>query len=60
MNIQELKNALQEKIQKIDERIERLSGPSFYDQTQKIERLHGEALAYGKVLELIESGSSSK
>ncbi|MGX5489168.1 hypothetical protein [Bacillus cereus] len=58
MDIQELKSVLVEKIKTIDKRIERLSGPSFYDQTQKIENLHGEALAYGKVLKLIESGET--
>jgi predicted nucleic acid-binding Zn-ribbon protein len=56
LSIKELKDILKEKNQQIDVRIKRLSGPSFYDQTQKIENLHGEALAYEKVIKLIENG----
>ena len=54
MTIEELEKKLKSKIITIDERINRLSQPSFYDQSQKIENLHGEARAYEKVLQMIK------
>lgn len=55
MTIEELEKKLKKKIYNIDKRIERLSQPSFYDQSQKIENLHGEAIAYEKVLQMIKN-----
>lgn len=52
--LQELKKELQDKINTIDERIKRISGPSFYDQTKRIENLHGEAFTYEKVIAMID------
>jgi hypothetical protein len=54
LTIEELQEKLKEKIKAIDKRIERFSTPSNYDWTKKIENLHGEALAYEKVLKMIE------
>ena len=54
MTIEELQKQLKEKIKKLDKRVERFEQPSNYDFSKKIERLHGEALAYEKVLEMIE------
>jgi hypothetical protein len=55
LNIEQLRNELKVRIERINKRIERLSAPSFYDQTTKIENLHGEAMAYEKVLKMIEN-----
>ncbi len=53
LNIPKLETILKDKIAQIDVRIQRRSEPSFYDQTQNIENLHGEALAYEKIIQLI-------
>jgi hypothetical protein len=51
-----LVNELKEKIKVIDGRIERLSAPNqYHDQSKRIENLHGEALAFEKVLKMFNS-----
>lgn len=52
--IAEIENELKSRITEIDKRIERRDGPNFHDETKKIDLLHGEALAYEKVIELLE------
>lgn len=52
--IMEVRNELKSKIAVIDKRIERRSGATFFDETEKMELLHGEALAYEKVLKMLE------
>lgn len=54
---EQLKTALEEKIEHIDERIERISTLSFYDQSKRIKNLQSEALAYKNVLKMIEGDS---
>ncbi|GED14843.1 hypothetical protein [Aneurinibacillus migulanus] len=52
--VEEIRNELKSKIAVIDKRIERRSGANYHDETKKIEMLHGEALAYEKVLKMLE------
>lgn len=52
--VEEIRNEIKSKIAVIDKRIERRSGATFFDETEKIELLHGEALAYEKVLKMLE------
>jgi chaperonin cofactor prefoldin len=54
LNIEELKIELQDRIKKLDKRIETFEKPSNYDWSKKIERLHSEASAYEKVIKMIE------
>lgn len=52
--IEKVENELKLKIKEIDKRIALRSGPNYHDETKKIDSLHGEALAYEKVLEMLD------
>lgn len=52
--IKEIRNELKSKISVIDQRIERRRGANFFDETKKIELLHGEALVYENVLKMLD------
>jgi hypothetical protein len=52
--IEKLEEILKAKIGILNRRIERRSGANFHDEDKKIEMLHGEALAYEKVLEILK------
>lgn len=53
--IEKLEGLLKHKIAILERRIERRSGANYHDETKKIEMLHGEALVYEKVLDMLKT-----
>lgn len=51
--LEQLKTQLLEKIEQLDRRIAVKNGPTYFDETASIEKLHSEANAYEKVVAMI-------